>query len=226
MPTLRDAPYVENSNDSAWLTNAEHPLVGYERVFGDIGEPRSPRTRGAIEDVSAAAARGGLRVEDHPGIAVGRAPVRGPRPSACADPGRDGRVGGVERRRGRLGGGRRRLHGRLVRYVVRPGRRLERRPCPVARTLLAYSRSANPRSAHHGDQTLLFSREQWVSSRFCEQDILASPELRVITLHEYAPPWDGARATGAGSPGGMGPDATFAGPPAVAHRDRPPSPRR
>ncbi|WP_327248255.1 acylase [Streptomyces sp. NBC_01320] len=64
MPTVKDAPYVENSNDSAWLTNADAPLTGYERVFGTIGTPRSMRTRGAIEDVSAMAAKGRLTVGD------------------------------------------------------------------------------------------------------------------------------------------------------------------
>ncbi|MFG3496702.1 penicillin acylase family protein [Streptomyces sp. NPDC047886] len=64
MPMLRGAPYVENSNDSAWLTNADRPLTGYERVFGDIDLPRSLRTRGAIEDVSAMAGRGRLTVAD------------------------------------------------------------------------------------------------------------------------------------------------------------------
>ncbi|MEV7892444.1 penicillin acylase family protein, partial [Streptomyces sp. NPDC088357] len=34
MPTLKDAAYAENSNDSAWLANADRPLTGYERVFG------------------------------------------------------------------------------------------------------------------------------------------------------------------------------------------------
>ncbi|GAA1369337.1 penicillin acylase family protein [Streptomyces beijiangensis] len=64
MPALKDAPYAENSNDSAWLTNADRPLTGYERVFGTIGTPRSMRTRGAIQDVSAMAAQGGLKVAD------------------------------------------------------------------------------------------------------------------------------------------------------------------
>lgn len=64
MPTLKNTPYVENSNDSAWLTNAEQPLTGYERVFGTIATQRSIRTRGAIEDVAAMAVRGRLRVTD------------------------------------------------------------------------------------------------------------------------------------------------------------------
>ncbi|MFF4505164.1 penicillin acylase family protein [Streptomyces sp. NPDC001401] len=64
MPTLKDAPYTENSNDSAWLTNTDRPLTGYERIFGDVGTERSLRTRGAIEDVAAMAERGGLTVRD------------------------------------------------------------------------------------------------------------------------------------------------------------------
>ncbi|MFD8057738.1 penicillin acylase family protein [Streptomyces cyaneofuscatus] len=64
MPTLKNTPYVENSNDSAWLTNADRPLTGYERVFGTTATQRSIRTRGAIEDVAAMAERRRLRVTD------------------------------------------------------------------------------------------------------------------------------------------------------------------
>jgi acyl-homoserine-lactone acylase len=64
MPVLKDAPYAENSNNSPWLANADRPFTGYPRIFGDIGTPRSPRTRGAIQDVSAMAKRGGLTVAD------------------------------------------------------------------------------------------------------------------------------------------------------------------
>ncbi|MEU6805207.1 penicillin acylase family protein [Streptomyces neyagawaensis] len=64
MPTLKDAPYAENSNDSAWLANADRPLTGYERVFGNVGTQRSMRTRGAVEDVAAMADKGGLTVRD------------------------------------------------------------------------------------------------------------------------------------------------------------------
>ncbi|GAA1423238.1 penicillin acylase family protein [Streptomyces thermospinosisporus] len=64
MPTLKDAPYAENSNDSAWLANADRPLTGYERIFGDVGTQRSMRTRGALEDVAGLAERGRLTVRD------------------------------------------------------------------------------------------------------------------------------------------------------------------
>lgn len=57
-----------------------------------------------------------------------------------------------------------------------------RGPCPDAATLLTYSQSSDPTSPHHADQTALFSAERWVRSRFCERDILSSPELRVVRL--------------------------------------------
>lgn len=56
--------------------------------------------------------------------------------------------------------------------------------CPVARTLLTYSQSSAPGSAHYSDQTELYSGERWVTSRFCEKDILRSPALRVVRVHE------------------------------------------
>ncbi|MBC7272961.1 MAG: penicillin acylase family protein, partial [Streptomyces sp.] len=56
--------------------------------------------------------------------------------------------------------------------------------CPVARTLLSYSQSSDPGSTHHSDQTRLFSAERWVTSRFCEKDILSSPALEVVRVRE------------------------------------------
>ncbi|WP_210592934.1 penicillin acylase family protein [Streptomyces sp. GESEQ-35] len=64
MPTLKDAPYVENSNDSAWLANLDQPVTGYERVFGPVRTAASVRTRGAVADVADLAAKGGLTVGD------------------------------------------------------------------------------------------------------------------------------------------------------------------
>ncbi|GGX35151.1 penicillin acylase family protein [Streptomyces lomondensis] len=64
MPTLQDAPYVENSNGTAWMTNADRPITGYERVFGTVGTQLGLRTRGGIEDVAAMADKGGLTVGD------------------------------------------------------------------------------------------------------------------------------------------------------------------
>jgi acyl-homoserine-lactone acylase len=45
MPVLTRADYVENSNDSPWLTNPRRPITGYPRMFGDVDTQRGPRTR-------------------------------------------------------------------------------------------------------------------------------------------------------------------------------------
>ncbi|HET6857107.1 MAG TPA: penicillin acylase family protein [Streptomyces sp.] len=295
MPTLKDAPYVENSNDSAWLTNADRPLTGYERVFGSINTPRSIRTRGAIEDVSAMAGRGRLKVSDLqrqqfanrapagdlaaadaakactalsadlkeacdvlkrwdrtvntdsrgallfdrfwrklvvsvPAAELWKVPfsatdpVRTPNTLNTAAPGfataltaavAELRAAGIA------------LDAPLGRhqFVVRNGQRIpihggteslgiwnKIEPvwnpagggytevttgssyiqavgwnggrCPQARTLLTYSQSSNPDSPYFSDQTKLYSGERWVTSRFCEKDILTSPKLRVVWPRE------------------------------------------
>lgn len=298
MPTLKDAPYAENSNDSAWLANADHPLTGYERVFGSIGTPRSLRTRGGIEDVAAMADKGRLTVSDLqkqqfanrapagdlaaadtakacaalPGKGADLAqacdvlaawdrtmntgsrgallfdrfwrgltarvptaqlwkvpfsaadPVRTPNTLNTASPGfaqaltaavAELRTAGIP------------LDAPLGehQFVVRNGKRIpvpggteglgvwnkvepvwnpagggytevvtgsshiqtvgwDGGRCPVARTLLTYSQSSNPASPYYSDQTELFSGERWVRSRFCERDILGSPELRVVWARE------------------------------------------
>ncbi|MEV7285100.1 penicillin acylase family protein [Streptomyces sp. NPDC093252] len=305
LPVLRDAPYAENSNDSAWLANADRPLTGYERVFGDLGTARSLRTRGAIEDVSALAERGGLTVGDLQALQfANRVPAgdlaAGDAARACAAlpggtaTGGDGRAVDVSGACEVLAGWDRTLdtdsRGALLfdrfwrkltaavpgarlwkvpfdpadpvgtphtldtsvpgfataladavaelraagialdaplgehQVVVRGGQRIavpggteglgvwnkiepvwdpaggstevttgssylqavgwNGGPCPVARTLLTYSQSSDPASPHHADQTRLFGAERWVTSRFCERDILNSPELRVVTVRE------------------------------------------
>jgi len=56
---------------------------------------------------------------------------------------------------------------------------------PTARTILTYSESANPASPHHGDQTALFSRKQWVTDRFTEHDIDSDPHLTITVLRGH-----------------------------------------
>jgi acyl-homoserine lactone acylase PvdQ len=56
--------------------------------------------------------------------------------------------------------------------------------CPVARTLLTYGQSSDPGSPHSSDRTRLHSGEKWVTSRFCEKDILASPKPKVVWARE------------------------------------------
>lgn len=51
LPTLTRADYVENSNDSAWLSNPHQPIADLPRVVGDVGTQRGPRTRQAITEI-------------------------------------------------------------------------------------------------------------------------------------------------------------------------------
>ncbi|MBT2448277.1 penicillin acylase family protein [Streptomyces sp. ISL-43] len=305
-PTLRDAPYAENSNDSAWLANAERPLTGYERIWGNVSTPRSLRTRGAVQDVSAMAGRGGLTVADlQEQQFANRVPAgdlaAADAAKACAAlpggsaAGSDGAAVDVSTACGVLAAWDRTADtssrgallfdrfwrkltantavkdlwlvpfsaadpvatphtlnqaapgiGRALadtvtelkaagialdaplgdnQFVVRGGQRLpvgggtealgvwnkieapwnaaaggypevlhgsshiqavgwDGGRCPVARTLLTYGQSSNPNSAHFADQTRLFSQERWVKARFCEWDILTSPQLKVVWPRE------------------------------------------
>ncbi|MDQ0604011.1 acyl-homoserine-lactone acylase [Streptomyces canus] len=302
MPTLTDAAYAENSNDSAWLANADRPLTGYERVFGTIGTQRSLRTRGAIEDVSAMAQRGRLTVRDLQAqqfanrVPAGDLAAADAAKACAALPGgtatgSDGTAVDVSGACGVLAAWDRTvntdsrgalLFDRLWRkipaaqlwkvpfsaadpvhtpntlntaapafataladavselraagialnsplgqhqFVVRNGQRIavsggteflgiwnkvepvwdpaqggytevttgssyiqavgwDGSRCPVARTLLSYSQSSNPNAPHSSDQTRLYSQEKWVTSRFCERDILTSPGLKVVHVRE------------------------------------------
>lgn len=297
---------MDNSNDSAWLTNADRPLTGYERIWGNVATPRSLRTRGAVEDVSAMAAKGRLTVADlQEQQFANRAPAgdlaAADAAKACAAlPGgsataSDGAAVDVSAACGVLADWDRttdsasrgallfdRFWRRLTastpakdlwlvpfsaadpvrtprtlnqaapgigraladavaelraagialdaplgehQFVVRGGQRLAvgggtealgvwnkiEAPwnaaaggypevvhgsshiqavgwngghCPVARTLLTYGQSSDPGSPYFADQTRLFSRERWVTARFCERDILTSPQLKVVWARE------------------------------------------
>ncbi|MFF0333247.1 penicillin acylase family protein [Streptomyces fimicarius] len=54
---------------------------------------------------------------------------------------------------------------------------------PQALSVMAYSQSADPSSPHHADQTKLFSAGGWVTGRFTEEQIAASPQLRTTVLN-------------------------------------------
>ena len=56
------------------------------------------------------------------------------------------------------------------------------RTCPAASTILTYSESASRASAHHTDQTKLFSKKRWLTDEFCPAQIAADPNLAVTTL--------------------------------------------
>lgn len=53
---------------------------------------------------------------------------------------------------------------------------------PEAYSVMAYSQSADPTSPHYADQTRLFSAGAWVTERFTEEQIAASPKLRTTVL--------------------------------------------
>lgn len=46
--------------------------------------------------------------------------------------------------------------------------------CPDTRTILTYSQSTNPVSAHYADQTRLYSKSGWVADHFCEAEVRAA----------------------------------------------------
>jgi acyl-homoserine-lactone acylase len=50
--------------------------------------------------------------------------------------------------------------------------------CPADdRSILTFSQSENPNSAHFADQTRMFSNKEWVNPPFCESEVLAEPGL-------------------------------------------------
>jgi acyl-homoserine-lactone acylase len=51
--------------------------------------------------------------------------------------------------------------------------------CPDARTILTYSQSPNPKSAHYADQTRLFASGGWVTDRFCKSDVRDNTEAEL-----------------------------------------------
>ncbi len=53
---------------------------------------------------------------------------------------------------------------------------------PDARAILTYSQSPEPDSAHYSDQTELYANGEWLELPFSEDEILADPNLEVLTL--------------------------------------------
>ena len=59
MPYLMRSDYVENSNDSYWLSNTKKPLEGFDRIIGEERIAQSERTRLAHKMVNEKLAGGG-----------------------------------------------------------------------------------------------------------------------------------------------------------------------
>ena len=83
IPTLFRRDYVHNGNDSHWLTNASHPLEGYDRIVGIERAERTPRTRLGLIMVARPpgrprrAARQPLHAAEPEADRAGRPPVPG-----------------------------------------------------------------------------------------------------------------------------------------------------
>ncbi|HSR97639.1 MAG TPA: penicillin acylase family protein, partial [Kofleriaceae bacterium] len=58
LPSITRRDFVQNSNDSAWLSNPAAPLVGYPAIVSRDGEPASPRTRLGLAQIAAELAAG------------------------------------------------------------------------------------------------------------------------------------------------------------------------
>ena len=48
--------------------------------------------------------------------------------------------------------------------------------------MLTYSQSPEPDSPHYYDQTELYARGEWLQLPFTEDEILADPNLKTLTL--------------------------------------------
>ncbi|MEJ7784570.1 MAG: penicillin acylase family protein [Solirubrobacteraceae bacterium] len=63
-PELVRSDYVENSNDSYWLSNPRQPLVGFPRIIGDEDTERTLRTRLGLRIIEDELAGGGRFTQD------------------------------------------------------------------------------------------------------------------------------------------------------------------
>lgn len=52
LPWLQRRDYVQNSNDSYWLSNPEAPMTGFSPVVGRTGVPQSLRTRVGLDQIA------------------------------------------------------------------------------------------------------------------------------------------------------------------------------
>ncbi|WP_086825295.1 penicillin acylase family protein [Allokutzneria sp. NRRL B-24872] len=294
LPVLSRPDYVENSNDSYWLTNPHQPITGFSRIFGTANASRSPRTRSALTAIEEQLAKGKFTREavqdlmfanrnhlaelavddlvrlcrtmpadvkeacdtlstwdkkhdvgsrgallfdrfwaklrtavpsasqwkvpfdaanpvatpntlntDQPGVAkaltdavaelrAAKIPINAPWGdySYVVRNGERIPIGGAA---GNLGvfnavsgpwdpakGYSEMQHGATYLHALS----FNNSACPDSSTLMAYSQSMNPASPHYSDQTKLYSRKQWVTERFCEKDIMASPGLRVVEVRQ------------------------------------------
>jgi acyl-homoserine-lactone acylase len=94
------------------------------------------------------------------------------------------------------------VHGSSFVMVAKPNG-----TCPDARTIVTYSQSENPESPYYGDQTRMYSRKQWNDVRFCAEEVVTSPVIRVSEVG--CVPGDGLRSAAVRARGRRGVRLSF-----------------
>jgi acyl-homoserine-lactone acylase len=64
LPSLTRSDYLQNSNDSAWMTNPAQPLSGFSPLISRDAQPLGPRTRFANERLASLLQRGKVGIAD------------------------------------------------------------------------------------------------------------------------------------------------------------------
>jgi acyl-homoserine-lactone acylase len=64
LPTLSRSDYLQNSNDSAWMTNPAQPLTGYSPLISRDALQLGPRTRFAVERLGSLQQAGKVKISD------------------------------------------------------------------------------------------------------------------------------------------------------------------
>jgi acyl-homoserine-lactone acylase len=64
LPSLSRSDYLQNSNDSAWMTNPLQPLTGFSPLVSRDAQPLGPRTRFALERLGSLQQAGKISIAD------------------------------------------------------------------------------------------------------------------------------------------------------------------
>lgn len=64
LPTLSRSDYLQNSNDSAWMTHPAQPLTGFSPLISQDALPLGPRTRFAVDRLGSLQQTGKINIAD------------------------------------------------------------------------------------------------------------------------------------------------------------------
>lgn len=64
LPALSRSDYLQNSNDSAWMTNPAQPLTGFSPLISRDAQPLGPRTRFAVDRLASLQRAGKVSLAD------------------------------------------------------------------------------------------------------------------------------------------------------------------